>query len=107
MSDRPLRPVSALAGLAVPGRYGKTGGEPGVVISERVGLGLATVAARKGQAEALKQAVASVLRRRSARQLARRAWTDGELRRLWAGPMAGRVGDARQRGARPRSWRSG
>ena len=48
MSDRSLRPVSALAGLAVPGRYGRPGGEPGVIIAERVGLGLATVAARKG-----------------------------------------------------------
>ena len=49
MSDRPLHPVSALAGLAIPGRYGK-GGEPGIVIAERSRLGLATVAARKGQA---------------------------------------------------------
>ena len=60
MSDRHLRPLSALAGIAVPGRFGKPGGEPGVVIQERVGLGLATVAARKGQADALKAAVASV-----------------------------------------------
>jgi sarcosine oxidase subunit gamma len=59
VSDRPLRPLSALAGIAVPGRFGKPGGEPGVVIQERVGLGLATVAARKGQADALKAAVAS------------------------------------------------
>ncbi len=40
--------MSALAGLAIPGRYGKAGGEPGVTIVERLGLGLATVAARKG-----------------------------------------------------------
>jgi sarcosine oxidase subunit gamma len=40
--------MSALKGLAVPGRYGKTGGEPGLVITERLGLGLATVAARRG-----------------------------------------------------------
>ena len=57
MSDRHLRPVSALAGIAVPGRFGKSGGEPGIVIEERVGLGMATVAARKGQANALKAAV--------------------------------------------------
>ena len=57
MSDRHLRPLSALAGIAVPGRFGRSGGEPGVVIEERVGLGLATVAARKGQAGALKAAV--------------------------------------------------
>lgn len=48
MSDRPLHARSALAGLAVPGRYGKTNGEPGVIIAERLGLGLATVAARRG-----------------------------------------------------------
>ncbi len=48
MSDRHLRPLSALAGLAIPGRYGKAAGEPGVTIVERSGLGLATVAARKG-----------------------------------------------------------
>lgn len=55
----PLTARSALAGVAAPGRYGKSAGEPGIVISERVGLGLATVAARKGKAEALKQAVAA------------------------------------------------
>jgi heterotetrameric sarcosine oxidase gamma subunit len=54
-----LRPISALAGLAVPGRFGKAKAEPGVIIEERVGLGLATVAARKGQAEALQGAVAA------------------------------------------------
>jgi methylglutamate dehydrogenase subunit D len=57
--DRPLHAMSALAGLAVPGRYGKAGGEPGAVIAEQSGLGLATVAARKGQAGALKDSVAS------------------------------------------------
>jgi sarcosine oxidase subunit gamma len=60
VSDRHLRPVSALAGIAVPGRFGKAEGEPGVVISERVGLGLATVACRKGQADSLKAAIANV-----------------------------------------------
>jgi methylglutamate dehydrogenase subunit D len=59
VSNRPFHALSALAGIAVPGRFGKEGGEPGVVIEERAGLGLATVAARKGQADALKRAVAS------------------------------------------------
>jgi methylglutamate dehydrogenase subunit D len=59
VSDRHLRPLSALAGIAVPGRFGKAGGEPGIVLEERVGLGLATVACRKGQTEPLKAAVAS------------------------------------------------
>lgn len=57
MSDRTLRPVSALAGVAVPGRYGKNQGAPGVSIVERRDLGIATVAARKGLAAALKAAV--------------------------------------------------
>lgn len=58
MSERHLRPLSALAGVAKPGRYGKADGEPGVVIQERTGLGLAAVAARKGQEAALQAAVA-------------------------------------------------
>ena len=59
MSNRPFHALSALAGIAVPGRFGKEGGEPGVVIEERAGLGLATVAARKGQADALQRTVTS------------------------------------------------
>src|SRR5262245_40903014 len=57
VSDRTFRPVSALSGLAVPGRCGKVDGEAGVIISELTGLGLATVARRKGQASALNAAV--------------------------------------------------
>jgi methylglutamate dehydrogenase subunit D len=57
VSDRSLRPLSALVGIAVPGRFGKPGGEPGIVLSELTGLGLATVACRKGQAAALNAAV--------------------------------------------------
>ena len=57
MSDRTLHPLSALSGIAVPGRYGKEEGEPSVVITELAGLGLATVACRKGQAAALSAAV--------------------------------------------------
>jgi sarcosine oxidase subunit gamma len=48
---------SALHGVIVPGRYGKPAATPGVTISERVDLGLATVAVRKGTAEALAAAV--------------------------------------------------
>jgi sarcosine oxidase subunit gamma len=57
VSSGPFVPVSALAGAAVPGRFGRPDGGPGVVIAERVGLGLATLAARKGQAGALAAAV--------------------------------------------------
>lgn len=59
MANRPFHAMSALTDLAVAGRFGKESGEPGLVIIERQGLGLATVAARKGQTEALKRAVAS------------------------------------------------
>lgn len=52
--SRPLKAKSALVGIAVPGRYGRSYGEPGIIISERIGLGLATVAARRGKAEALR-----------------------------------------------------
>ena len=86
-----------------PAASARPGGEPGVLISERVGLGLATVACRKGQASALKAAVAERLWRRPSRQLARRARTGGGLHRQRTGPMACRVGKPRQRGARPRS----
>lgn len=48
---------SALHGLAAPGRYGKPGGDAGVTIAERTGLGLATVAVRKGQDDDLKSSV--------------------------------------------------
>ena len=57
MSDRTLHPLSALSGIAVPGRYGRGEGEPSLVITELTGLGLATVACRKGQAAALSAAV--------------------------------------------------
>jgi heterotetrameric sarcosine oxidase gamma subunit len=57
VSDRTLHPLSALSGIAVPGRYCRGEGEPSLVITELTGLGLATVACRKGQAAALSAAV--------------------------------------------------
>ena len=57
MPDIRLAPRSALHGVAIPGRYGRTGGAPGVALAERVNLGLATVAVRKGKGEALAAAV--------------------------------------------------
>ena len=53
----PLKSASGIAGLAASGRYGKRDGGAGVTISERIGLGLATVAARKGQARSLQDRV--------------------------------------------------
>jgi sarcosine oxidase subunit gamma len=52
-----LHTRSALHGVAIPGRHGKSDGTPGVTISERVDIGLATVAARRGKTEALDAAV--------------------------------------------------
>lgn len=48
---------SALDGLATPGRYGNQDGAPGVIITEQAGLGLATVAVRKGQGAKLEASV--------------------------------------------------
>jgi sarcosine oxidase subunit gamma len=56
VSDR-LASCSALQRVAVAGRFGKADGAPGVVIAERIDLGLAIVAARKGKTEALAAAV--------------------------------------------------
>lgn len=55
--SKSLDSVSGLDGLAMPGRYGRQDGAPGVVITELADLGLATVACRKRQADALKLAV--------------------------------------------------
>ena len=48
---------SALYGIAKPGRFGKADGDAGVTIAERTGLGLATIAVRKGQEGGLKASV--------------------------------------------------
>src|SRR5262245_37893310 len=45
--------VSALDGVVAAGRYGRRTGDPGVVVSEVRGVGLATVTARKGRRGAL------------------------------------------------------
>ena len=84
----PLKAKSALAGVAVPGRYGRTHGEAGIVISERIGLGLATVAARKGKTDAVKQAVAAAYGVDLPGKLAHRARVCGQFHRLWPRPMA-------------------
>ena len=51
-----LAPRSALAGIAVPGRFGRQDGVAGVTLSERVGSGLATVMAWRGRGPALRAA---------------------------------------------------
>lgn len=57
MLDRRLSPVSALAGIAVPGRHGSRTGQPGLVVEELDGLQIVGLAARRGQAGALAQAI--------------------------------------------------
>jgi sarcosine oxidase subunit gamma len=52
-----LQSISALDGVAVPGRHGKPGGAAGVTLRERAGLGLATIEVRKGQTDALEKTV--------------------------------------------------
>jgi heterotetrameric sarcosine oxidase gamma subunit len=53
----PLTSLSALHGLAKPGRFGKREGDAGVTITERVDLGLATLEVRKGHDDELKASV--------------------------------------------------
>jgi len=52
-----LAPRAALAGVAVPGRFGRPSGEPGLRIAERTNFGLATLAVRRGHGAALRSAV--------------------------------------------------
>lgn len=51
--------VSALDGIAAPGRYGRDTASAGVTVGELRGAGLATVTARKGQRAALLEAARS------------------------------------------------
>jgi heterotetrameric sarcosine oxidase gamma subunit len=51
--------VSALDGVAAPGRYGRSTASPGVIVSEVRGAGLATVTARNRQRAALLDAARS------------------------------------------------
>ena len=52
--------VSALAGIAKTGRYGRPGSTPGVTARELTGFGLATVSARNGSRSALVEAARGV-----------------------------------------------
>lgn len=57
MPDLALLPRSPLEGVLTPGRHGREAGPPGVTVTERVGLGMASVVARRGQADALAASV--------------------------------------------------
>jgi sarcosine oxidase subunit gamma len=60
MSDLKLRARAPLGDLARPGRFGAETLKPGLVIEERNDLALATVIARRGETQNLRQAVTSV-----------------------------------------------
>lgn len=59
MADLQARPQAALADILRDGRYGTSDGAPGLILCERTELSLATLIARKGQAQALAELVKS------------------------------------------------
>ena len=83
MAETGIRARSALDGLALPGRHGKAGGEPGVTIGETTGLSLASVIARKGKA-AIVAAAAKAALGIDLPSTPRRVGT-GKVAFLWAG----------------------
>ena len=79
-----LAPRSALASLAPPGRFGADAQTPGVVLSERTGLALATVLARKEQSDALARRVRETFG--IDLPAAPRRAESGSVAFVWAGP---------------------
>ncbi len=59
MADLRASPRAALADVLREGRHGRTDGAPGISVRERTELSLATLMARKGQAQALAELVKS------------------------------------------------
>ncbi|MBV9567349.1 MAG: sarcosine oxidase subunit gamma [Hyphomicrobiales bacterium] len=59
MAELLSSPRAALADVARPGRHGRPDGSPGLILSERAELSLATVIARKGESRALAELVRS------------------------------------------------
>lgn len=57
MPDVAMKPVPALAGIALPGRHGFRAGPAGLVVQELGGVEIVGLAARKGKAGALAEAV--------------------------------------------------
>jgi sarcosine oxidase subunit gamma len=83
MADTALLPRSPLAGLR-PGRHGRPDGAPGAVIEEPADVQIASLAARKGGAVVLAEAVQA--RFGLALPTAPRWVGDARLAFLWAGP---------------------
>jgi sarcosine oxidase subunit gamma len=84
VSDGVLTARAALGLLAQPGHHGNLAGEPGLVISERSNLGMASIMARKGQATALSAAVQAAFGA-ALPQTPRRVEGNG-IAFVWAGP---------------------
>jgi methylglutamate dehydrogenase subunit D len=84
VSDLALTQRSALDRVLVPGHYGVEADVPGVVISERTGVALASVMARRGKipdlSARIKEHFAADL------PLTPRRVADGQVHFIWAGP---------------------
>jgi sarcosine oxidase subunit gamma len=83
MPDAGLHERSPLHGLAVPGRFGARTDKPGLLIEERA-MALASVIARRGQADALAAAVAE--RYRLALPTGPRRMSNGDITFAGVGP---------------------
>jgi methylglutamate dehydrogenase subunit D len=79
--------VPALEGIAGAGRYGRSDGDPGVIINEVIAAGLASIVARRDRSAALAEAVGSAFGMNL--PLAGR-WAQGDrlcgLSLVWSGP---------------------
>ena len=94
MSEAELLPRPVLAGLIRPGGYGAASGMARVRIGPRMGLALATLSARKGRGEALREAARAAFGVELPER-PRVAHGDG-VAFIWAGPeswLALRQGD--------------
>jgi sarcosine oxidase subunit gamma len=76
--------VSALEGIASPGRYGRTEASPGVIAAELATPGLALVTARSGRGAALIAAAAAAFG--LAPSTTPRRVENGGLAFIWSGP---------------------
>jgi methylglutamate dehydrogenase subunit D len=84
VSDSLLTARAAIGLLVPPGHHGNLAGEPGLVISERRDLGMASIMARKGQAAAV-SAAAQAAFGAALPQTPRRVEGNG-IAFIWAGP---------------------
>lgn len=79
--------VPALEGLAGAGRYGRSDGDPGVIINEVMAAGLASIVARRDRSAALAEAVGSAF---GMDLPAAGRWAQGDrlsgLSLVWSGP---------------------